>query len=75
MPAVTANIVRLKKLDPVGYVERNLSISASFTSELPAEDGKQLLHAMLGQHGQPAAFTVLPQASAPAQTREGGDGG
>lgn len=49
MPAVTANIVRLKKLDPVGYVERNLSISASFTSELPSEDGKTLLLAMLGQ--------------------------
>lgn len=49
MPAVTANIVRLKKLDPVGYVERNLSISASFTTELPSEDGKALLLAMFGQ--------------------------
>jgi hypothetical protein len=48
MPAVTANIVRLKKLDPVGYVERNLQITASFTAELPVEDGKALLHAMLG---------------------------
>jgi len=49
MPAVTANIVRLKKLDPVGYVERNLTMSVAFTSELPSEDGKTLLLAMLGQ--------------------------
>ncbi|HXE86551.1 MAG TPA: hypothetical protein VN524_07095 [Hyphomicrobiaceae bacterium] len=49
MPAVTANIVRLKKLDPVGYVERNLQITASFTTELPSQDGKILLLAMLGQ--------------------------
>ena len=58
MPAVTANIVRLKKLDPVGYVERNLQITANFTTELPAEDGKALLHAMLGQPTQ-----ALPERS------------
>jgi hypothetical protein len=58
MPAVTANIVRLKKLDPVGYVERNLQISASFTTELPSEDGKLLLLAMFGQ-GQ----AMLPPSS------------
>lgn len=51
MPAVTSNIVRLKRLDP-NYVEKNVTISASFTTELPAEDGRVLLHAMLGQPGQ-----------------------
>ena len=54
MPAVTANIVRLKKLDPVGYVERNLQITASFCTELPVEDGKLLLHAMFGAPPPPA---------------------
>lgn len=53
MPAVTANIVRLKKLDPMGYVERNMQITASFSTELPPEDGRALLLAMFGQ-GPPA---------------------
>lgn len=61
MPAVTANIVRLKKLDPVGYVERNLSMSVAFTSELPSEDGKLLLQAMLGQGSDQKA---LPEPTA-----------
>ena len=54
MPAVTANIVRLKALDPVRYVEKAMTISASFTTELPAEDGKQLLLAMFGQGHTPS---------------------
>src|SRR5258706_4183837 len=49
MPAVTANIVMLKKRDPMGFCEKNLAVTASFTTELPAEDGRALLHAMLGQ--------------------------
>ena len=49
MPAVTANIVMLKKRDPMGFCEKNLAVSASFTTELPADDGRALLHAMLGQ--------------------------
>ena len=55
MPAVTANIVRLKKLDPVGYVERNLTVTASFSAELDPAEGKQLLAAILSQApGAPA---------------------
>ena len=57
MPAVTSLIVRLKKLDPPGYVEKNLSMSVSLTGELPTEDGKHLLLAMLGQGQTPQ----LPQ--------------
>jgi hypothetical protein len=51
---VVAGIVLAKRHDPTNYIERNLSISASFTTELPAEDGKALLHAMLGQGQAPA---------------------
>jgi hypothetical protein len=57
MPAVTSNIVRLKRLDP-GYIEKNMSISATFSAELPVEDGRTLLHAMLGQPGP-----ALPERS------------
>lgn len=56
MPAVTANIVRLKKLDPVGYVERNLTVTASFSAELDPAEGKQLLAAILSQPPPPAAL-------------------
>lgn len=48
MPAVTSNIVRLKRLDPA-YIEKTMSMSLTATTELPAADGKALLHAMLGQ--------------------------
>lgn len=51
-------IVLLKKHRPSEYIERNISISASFTTELPAEDGKQLLLAMFGQ-GPSATHHVL----------------
>jgi len=61
MPAVTANIVRLKALDPMRYVEKAISVSASFTTELPADDGKLLLQAM---------FSVLPPPAALEQTRD-----
>lgn|SRR5690349_15331423 len=56
MPAVTANIVRLKKLDPVGYVERNLTVTASFSAELDPAEGKQLLAAILSQAPAPSAL-------------------
>lgn len=55
MPAVTANIVRLKKLDPVGYVERNLTVTASFSTTLDPEEGKTLLGAILGSPALPQA--------------------
>ena len=42
-------IVLLKKHRPAEYMEKQISISASFTTELPAEDGKALLLAMFGQ--------------------------
>jgi hypothetical protein len=51
-------IVLLKKHRPLEYIEKNLSISASFTTELPDADGKALLHAMLGQPAG-ATFEVL----------------
>jgi len=46
---VVASIVALKAGRPAEYVEKNMSISATFTTELPAEDGKALLLAMFGQ--------------------------
>jgi hypothetical protein len=58
MPAVTSNIVRLKRLDPA-YIEKTASLSLSVTTELPAADGKALLHAMLGQ----PTPTALPECS------------
>jgi hypothetical protein len=53
MPAVTSNIVRLKKLLPADYVEKNLSITASFATELDPAEGKALLAAILN-HTQPS---------------------
>jgi hypothetical protein len=41
-------IVLLKKHRPGEYVEKNMTVSASFTGTLNPEDGKALLQAMLG---------------------------
>jgi hypothetical protein len=46
---VVASIVALKAGRPAEYVEKAMTVTAHFTTELPAEDGKALLHAMLGQ--------------------------
>src|SRR5690349_12741165 len=56
MPAVTALIVRLKKEDQLGYVERNLTVTASFSAELDPAEGKQLLAAILSQAPAPSAL-------------------
>jgi hypothetical protein len=45
---VVGDIVLLKKFRPLEYIERNLTMSVAYTAELPVEDGKALLHAMLG---------------------------
>ncbi len=69
------DIVLLKKFRPHEYIEKQISITASFSSELPVEDGRQLLHAMLGQHGLQSAsagFKVLREPAAQEQTREPG---
>jgi hypothetical protein len=49
-------IVLLKKHRPAEYVEKNMTISASFTGILNPEDGKALLQAMLG-HAPEAPLT------------------
>jgi hypothetical protein len=64
MPAVTSNIVRLKRLDP-GYIERTMNLSLSATTELEGQDGKALLQAML-RAATPA--TVQALAAAPSET-------
>jgi hypothetical protein len=67
-------IVLLKKHRPSEYIEKNLSISASFTTELPAEDGKALLLGMFGQPGG-ATFPMLePGQAPPTDMLEGGPG-
>lgn len=58
---MVASIVALKAGRPAEYVEKNMSITANFTTELPAEDGKQLLLAMFGQ----GAAVALHQLEAP----------
>ena len=44
---VVAGIVLLKKHRPAEYVEKNLSVTANFTTQLPPDQGRQLLHAMM----------------------------
>jgi hypothetical protein len=46
---VVASIVALKAGRPAEYVEKAMTVTAHFTTELPAEDGKALLLAMFGQ--------------------------
>jgi hypothetical protein len=51
---VAASIVALKAGRPAEYVEKNMTIAASFTSELSPEDGQAVLRAMLGLPPWPA---------------------
>lgn len=44
---VVGDIVLLKKFRPAEYIEKNLSITASFSAELDHEGGQRLLEAML----------------------------
>ena len=44
-------IVLLKKHRPNEYIEKTVSLSLTATTELPPEDGRQLLHAMFGPPG------------------------
>ena len=55
---VVGDIVLLKKHRPMEYIERNLTMSVAFTTELPPEDGRQLLHAMFG--APPASLPTTP---------------
>jgi hypothetical protein len=59
---VIGNIVLLKRHRPSEYIEKTVSLSLTATTELPAADGKALLHAMLGQP-TPAALEELEPAS------------
>jgi len=61
---VVAGIVLAKRHDPTHYIERNLTITAHFTTELPAADGKALLAAMFGQQGAPSPQRQLEAGSA-----------
>jgi len=59
---VVASIVALKAGRPAEYVEKNMTVTAHFTTELPAADGKMLLAAMFGQS---AAAPGLPMVALP----------
>jgi hypothetical protein len=63
---VVASIVALKAGRPAEYVEKAMTITASFSTELPAADGKALLLAMFGQPAG-ATFEVL-EADQPRPT-------
>jgi len=62
---IIANIILLKKHRPGEYIEKNLTVTAHFTTELPAADGKVLLAAMFGQSAAtPGPPTVaLPEGA------------
>jgi hypothetical protein len=71
---VVASIVALKAGRPAEYVEKAMTITASFTTELPAENGKALLQAMLGQPVG-ATFPMLkPGQIQPTHILESGPG-
>lgn len=71
---VVASIVALKAGRPAEYVEKAMTVTAHFTAELPVEDGRQLLHAMLGQHGG-ATFPMLERGQTQlTDMLEGGPG-
>ena len=71
---VVASIVALKAGRPAEYVEKAMTITASFSTELPAADGKALLQAMLGQPGG-ATFPMLePGQIQPNHILESGPG-
>jgi hypothetical protein len=71
---VVASIVALKAGRPAEYVEKALTITASFSTELPPADGKALLQAMLGQPGG-ATFPMLePGQIQPTHMLERGPG-
>ena len=50
---VVGDIVLLKKHRPLEYIERNLTMSVSYTAELPVDDGRRLLEAMYGPPSSP----------------------
>lgn len=62
MPAVTAAIVRLKKLDPAGYVEKNLSVTLTATTQLDPALGHALLRDILGAGQGTTGTTELTDA-------------
>jgi hypothetical protein len=65
---------RLKAERPARYIDKATMLVASFTSDLPAADGKALLHAMLGQPAG-ATFPMLePGQAQPPDMLEGGPG-
>lgn len=53
---VVASIVALKAGRPEFYAEKNLTINASFSTQLVPEDGKALLQTMLGLGGAGGAL-------------------
>jgi hypothetical protein len=65
---------RLKAERPARYIDKATMLVASFTGDLPAADGKALLHAMLGQPAG-ATFPMLePGQAQPTDMLEGGPG-
>jgi hypothetical protein len=61
---VVASIVALKAGRPAEYVEKAMTVTAHFTTELPSEDGKALLLAMFGQ-GPSESIRMLHQSTEP----------
>lgn len=61
---VVGPIVLLKKHRPAEYIEKNLSITASFSAELDPQQGQQLLQAML-QNLTPESVKALEAKTEP----------
>lgn len=57
---VVGDIVLLKKFRPHEYIEKNLTITASFSAELGPDDGRALLQAMLGDATQSTRHALAP---------------
>lgn len=66
---VVGDIVLLKKFRPHEYIEKNLSITASFSAEVNPEDGKRLLEAMLGTMTPATRQALMPPTSTEGEAR------
>ena len=66
---------RLKAELPARYIDKATMLVASFTSDLPAEDGKTLLQAMFGNVAPPGCPPMLEAGQAqPTDMLENGPG-
>ena len=66
---------RLKAERPARYIDKATMLVASFTGDLPAEDGKALLHAMFGQGVTSTYAAAEPAGALSAHVVEGAPSG